>query len=192
MGPLKWGPTVQDSPMPKFSFDSETLALERHSQRRSAGGVSGATYYRVASETRHWEDTCERFLMVVRDPESWSNSRTPRLLDSLWPKALHAVKVTLIPKGDPSSTDPRRWQLVSNWETVAKVTFEILRQHVVRHVGVPLLVLSKGTTQTVQLRRQNATPCFAASASAYDYIKLATDITESSTMAQMKAQELRF
>ena len=129
-----------------FTFDSSMVETMEMGKRNSAAGVLGATYLGVArafSQRVAMADEiageANRFRRYVADPARWKNGKIDPAPERIWPKFLHHVKITLLPKKDETSTDPRHWRPISNCQTINQSLFKCVRQHMVKSLGIPMM-----------------------------------------------------
>lgn len=129
-------------PLLPFRFTEGMLedAIAYLGKQKSAPGVSGVTYGGLATALSSLPPLiptlCEELNSLVDHlAKDAGGLPAPAVV---WPLSVAAVRVSLIPRGDPSSVDIRRWRPISNAESVCKLALEALRVSLVGRVGIPL------------------------------------------------------
>ena len=134
--------------MPEFVFTNDNVleVLRDYSGKKTAPGKSGTTFKDLA-------DYCDKdpsFLveMVRVGNEMIDRARAEQdptignfgtqLAQSIVPEFLTKVKTVLLPKGDPTLTDPKKWRPIALIENALKALLEAIRRAIARFLTVPL------------------------------------------------------
>ena len=130
----------------RFTNDNVLEVLRDYSGKKTAPGRSGIDFQDLAE----YCDKDPSFLaeMVRIGNEMIDEARAQQdptignfgtlLAQSIVPALLTKVKTVLLPKKDPTSTDPKKWRPIALIECALKVLLEVIRRAIAHFLTVPL------------------------------------------------------